>query len=75
MGMRWLNMSGEMEKYDHQPFFYSDLFDLGYEAVESWIKIEISLKIGLSLSKRAPFIIWMMGKYAGDLLEPVGEGR
>jgi NAD(P)H-nitrite reductase large subunit len=27
------NMSGEMEKYDHIPFFYSDLFDLGYEAV------------------------------------------
>lgn len=34
MGMRaGLNMSGEMEKYDHQSFFYSDLFDLGYEAV------------------------------------------
>ncbi len=28
-----LNMSGEMEKYDHFPFFYSDLFDLGYEAI------------------------------------------
>lgn len=27
------NMSGEMEIYDHIPFFYSDLFDLGYEAV------------------------------------------
>lgn len=27
------NMSGEMEEYDHIPFFYSDLFDLGYEAV------------------------------------------
>ncbi|MDY6847239.1 MAG: FAD/NAD(P)-binding oxidoreductase [Chloroflexota bacterium] len=27
------NMSGEREKYDHMPFFYSDLFDLGYEAV------------------------------------------
>jgi NADPH-dependent 2,4-dienoyl-CoA reductase/sulfur reductase-like enzyme len=27
------NMSGEMKKYDHIPFFYSDLFDLGYEAV------------------------------------------
>jgi len=34
MGMHaGLNMSGELEKYDHQPFFYSDLFDLGYEAV------------------------------------------
>lgn len=27
------NMSGAMESYDHIPFFYSDLFDLGYEAV------------------------------------------
>lgn len=34
MGMTaGLNMSGEMNKYDHLPFFYSDLFDLGYEAV------------------------------------------
>ena len=27
------NMSGEMHAYDHLPFFYSDLFDLGYEAI------------------------------------------
>ncbi len=27
------NMSGEELYYDHLPFFYSDLFDLGYEAV------------------------------------------
>ena len=27
------NMSGEMQEYDHIPFFYSDLFDQGYEAV------------------------------------------
>lgn len=27
------NMSTDMEKYDHFPFFYSDLFDLGYEAI------------------------------------------
>ena len=27
------NMAGENEAYDHLPFFYSDLFDLGYEAV------------------------------------------
>ncbi len=27
------NMTGSMETYDHLPFFYSDLFDLGYEAV------------------------------------------
>jgi 3-phenylpropionate/trans-cinnamate dioxygenase ferredoxin reductase subunit len=27
------NMAGADESYDHLPFFYSDLFDLGYEAV------------------------------------------
>jgi NADPH-dependent 2,4-dienoyl-CoA reductase/sulfur reductase-like enzyme len=27
------NMAGAMAPYDHLPFFYSDLFDLGYEAV------------------------------------------
>jgi 3-phenylpropionate/trans-cinnamate dioxygenase ferredoxin reductase component len=26
-------MAGATEPYDHLPFFYSDLFDLGYEAV------------------------------------------
>jgi NADPH-dependent 2,4-dienoyl-CoA reductase/sulfur reductase-like enzyme len=27
------NMAGAAKPYDHVPFFYSDLFDLGYEAV------------------------------------------
>ena len=27
------NMAGARRSYDHLPFFYSDLFDLGYEAV------------------------------------------
>lgn len=27
------NMAGEKEAYHHLPYFYSDLFDLGYEAV------------------------------------------
>jgi 3-phenylpropionate/trans-cinnamate dioxygenase ferredoxin reductase component len=27
------NMAGDAVAYDHLPFFYSDLFDLGYEAV------------------------------------------
>ena len=27
------NMSGANENYDYMPIFYSDLFDLGYEAV------------------------------------------
>ncbi|HEY3115135.1 MAG TPA: FAD/NAD(P)-binding oxidoreductase [Chloroflexota bacterium] len=28
-----LNMTGQATAYDHLPFFYSDLFELGYEAV------------------------------------------
>ncbi|HEX4574186.1 MAG TPA: FAD/NAD(P)-binding oxidoreductase [Gemmatimonadales bacterium] len=28
-----LNMAGRSTRYDHLPFFYSDLFELGYEAV------------------------------------------
>jgi len=28
-----LNMAGKSEPYHHLPFFYSDMFDLGYEAV------------------------------------------
>jgi len=27
------NMAGKAEAYDHEPYFYSDLFELGYEAV------------------------------------------
>ena len=27
------NMAGEQSRYDHLPMFYSDLFDIGYEAV------------------------------------------
>ena len=27
------NMTGEEEKYTHLPYFYSDLFNIGYEAV------------------------------------------
>jgi len=27
------NMAGKIKPYHHLPFFYSDLFDLGYEAV------------------------------------------
>jgi NADPH-dependent 2,4-dienoyl-CoA reductase/sulfur reductase-like enzyme len=36
------NMAGKREAYDHLPFFYSDLFDLGYEAVG---ELDAQLKI------------------------------
>ncbi|MBG0783686.1 MAG: NAD(P)/FAD-dependent oxidoreductase [Anaerolineaceae bacterium] len=39
MGMTaGLNMSGSQDAYTHFPFFYSDLFDLGYEAVGEFSK-------------------------------------
>jgi len=31
--MAGLSMAGQAVRYDHLPFFYSDLFELGYEAV------------------------------------------
>lgn len=38
------NMAGVLERYDHLPFFYSDLFDAGYEAVgETDAKMETLL--------------------------------
>lgn len=38
------NMAGAHEPYDHLPFFYSDLFDVGYEAVgETDTKLEALL--------------------------------
>lgn len=73
------NMTGAMEKYDHFPFFYSDLFDLGYEAigildksldiVEDWI---VPFKKGtifyLDEGKIRGLIFW-------GLWEKVDEGR
>jgi 3-phenylpropionate/trans-cinnamate dioxygenase ferredoxin reductase component len=41
------NMAGAAEQYDHLPFFYSDLFDLGYEAVgELDSRLETLVELG-----------------------------
>jgi NADPH-dependent 2,4-dienoyl-CoA reductase/sulfur reductase-like enzyme len=41
------NMAGAGEPYDHLPFFYSDLFDLGYEAVgELDSRLETLVELG-----------------------------
>jgi NADPH-dependent 2,4-dienoyl-CoA reductase/sulfur reductase-like enzyme len=42
------SMAGAPTKYEHLPFFYSDLFDLGYEAVgdlDSRLQIEADWKV------------------------------
>lgn len=44
------NMAGANETYDHIPMFYSDLFDLGYEAVG-----ELSSKLQVKSDWEKPF--------------------
>jgi 3-phenylpropionate/trans-cinnamate dioxygenase ferredoxin reductase component len=44
------NMAGEQAPYDHLPFFYSDLFDLGYEAVG-----ELDARLEIVADWKAPF--------------------
>jgi hypothetical protein len=44
------NMAGADESYTHTPMFYSDLFELGYEAVG-----EISSKLEMVMDWQEPF--------------------
>ena len=47
------NMAGAAEPYDHLPFFYSDLFDLGYEAVgELDSRLDMLVRAGASSQTR-----------------------
>ncbi len=45
-----LNLAGQETPYQHQPYFYSDLFDLGYEAVG-----ELSAKLDTYADWKDPF--------------------
>ena len=44
------NMAGAVEAYHHLPFFYSDLFDLGYEAVG-----ELDARLDIVADWKVPF--------------------
>ncbi len=44
------NMAGANERYEHLPFFYSDMFDLGYEAVG-----KIDARLDTVASWKTPF--------------------
>lgn len=44
------NMAGEEAPYEHLPFFYSDLFDLGYEAVG-----EVDSSLEMVIDWKQPF--------------------
>jgi len=64
------NMAGAAEPYDHLPFFYSDLFELGYEAVgdvdsrlarvEEWADLNRKGVIGYvdSEGRARGFLLW-----------------
>lgn len=44
------NMAGKNEPYHHQPYFYSDLFELGYEAVG-----ELDAKLQVTADWKEPY--------------------
>ena len=52
------NMAGAGQPYDHLPFFYSDLFDLGYEAVGDLDSRLRSSRRGRSRTARALSPTW-----------------
>jgi NADPH-dependent 2,4-dienoyl-CoA reductase/sulfur reductase-like enzyme len=67
------NMAGGTEKYEHLPFFYSDLFDLGYEAVG-----EVDSRLSTVVDWKEPYregVIYYQkeGKVRGVLLWNVWE--
>lgn len=67
------NMAGAHESYDHLPFFYSDLFDLGYEAVG-----ELNARLEMVADWKDPFregVLYYLreGRVRGVLLWNVWE--
>src|SRR5262249_6820034 len=67
------NMAGDQAPYDHLPFFYSDLFDLGYEAVG-----ELDARLEIVADWKEPFregVLYYLhdGRVRGVLLWNVWE--
>lgn len=67
------NMAGANASYDHLPFFYSDLFDLGYEAVG-----ELDARLDMVADWKEPFregVLYYLrdGRVRGVLLWNVWE--
>jgi NADPH-dependent 2,4-dienoyl-CoA reductase/sulfur reductase-like enzyme len=67
------NLAGAQETYDHLPFFYSDLFDLGYEAVG-----ELDARLDMVADWKEPFregVLYYLrnGRVRGVLLWNVWE--
>ena len=67
------NMAGAQQAYDYLPFFYSDLFDLGYEAVG-----ELDARLDMVVDWKDPFregVLYYLrdGRVRGVLLWNVWE--
>ncbi len=67
------NMAGEMQPYHHLPFFYSDMFELGYEAVG-----EVDARLETFADWQTPYrkgVIYYLagGRVRGVLLRNVWE--
>jgi hypothetical protein len=60
------NMAGAGAPYEHLPFFYSDLFDLGYEAVG-----DVDSRLGLKAEWAEPNRKGVVG-YVDDAGRPKG---
>ncbi len=68
MGMTaGLNMSGSQTPYTHFPFFYSDLFDLGYEAVGEFNKDHQVIEDWIEPFKQGT-LFYMKGKQVRGLV-------
>jgi hypothetical protein len=73
-------MAGRTVTYDHLPFFYSDLFDLGYEAVGEEIEVMVlrvdvgERRIGLS-RKQVSRTEASDGEVAAEASAAVGRSR
>lgn len=74
------NMSGEMAPYEHFPFFYSDLFEMGYEAVGKLRKNEYQIvEDWIEPHKKGAIIYLDAGEVKGvifwNLWDKVPQGR
>jgi NADPH-dependent 2,4-dienoyl-CoA reductase/sulfur reductase-like enzyme len=74
------NMSGDKAPYEHFPFFYSDLFEMGYEAVGELNKKESQIvEDWIEPYKKGAVIYLVAGKVKGvifwNLWDKVPQGR
>ncbi|HEY7206673.1 MAG TPA: FAD/NAD(P)-binding oxidoreductase [Gaiellaceae bacterium] len=81
------NMAGADAPYEHLPFFYSDLFDLGYEAVgeldprmdtvESWQEPNRKGVVAYVDDERRPrgFLLWNVWDRVDDATERIRAGE